>query len=124
MSQREWHGGDTLPGGDALREQIAYHLRRSWELAEGMALDGNGIPITDAAQIERSCRWHHDQAQVMATVLLADAQRPPATVRYGGGSVMPCVEVNVAGHPMTDQSPNVVPLGDRTLTAAPPPEGS
>lgn len=69
---REWYGGDVFPSGPLLREQIGYHLRKSWELANGMAKDGQGQPITDAAHIAMSTTWHHQQAQIMATVYAAE----------------------------------------------------
>lgn len=70
--QREWNGGDTLPSGPLLREQIAYHLRKSWELANGYARDGEGQPITDRDHIAMSTRWHHEQAGIMATIYAAE----------------------------------------------------
>jgi hypothetical protein len=70
--QREWYGGDTFPAGELLREQIGYHLRKSWELANGLAKDADGQPIMDAARIAMSTTWHHEQAAVMATVYAAE----------------------------------------------------
>lgn len=72
---RAWNGGDTFPSGDMLREQIGYHLRRSWELANGQALDDNGQPIVDRELIAMSTTWHHEQAAVMATVYAAEFTR-------------------------------------------------
>lgn len=75
MPARAWNGGDTFPSGPLLREQIAYHLRRSWELANGQALDDNGQPIVDRELIAMSTTWHHEQAAIMATVYAAEYGR-------------------------------------------------
>lgn len=69
---RAWNGGDTMPSGPLLREQIAYHLRKSWELANGYARDDAGNPIVDREHIAVSTRWHHEQAGIMATVYAAE----------------------------------------------------